>query len=369
MLSSAGAIERVIAPRGSLVRGNSRPSFRWEPPQSANKKALNERHQHAEPDADGDRHQTEHKIAHLAAVVSSIKLKPKEWKTCDQTALAAQSSVSAAVKVVPTYDHIVVVVMENHNYDSIIGNKVAPFINQLAAGGALLTNYSAVSHPSQPNYYALYAGQTFGVSDDAQHSLSADTLATMLQRAGMTFRGYVEHPRAKLAHNPWESFPEGQTVERDFKDFPQRNYESLPTVPFVIPNLDNDMHDGSIARGDQWLRANIGGYAQWATVHKSLLFVLWDESKTYRGPNRVAAILYGAHIATGSHAAAANHYNVLSTILAPYGLPGPGLAASAAALRVFAAPETTISPPTAVPASKRPSDPGNGPRWPVGGSG
>jgi phosphatidylinositol-3-phosphatase len=280
---------------------------------------------------------------------------------------AATWSASAMAMEAPAYSHIVVVVMENQDYGSIIGNKAAPFINQLTSSGALLTNYSAVSHPSLPNHYALYAGQTFGISDDAQHSLSGATLATILRRAGMTFQGYVEHPRSKQAHNPWESFPEGQTVERDFKDFPQRSYDGLPTVAFVIPNLDNDMHDGSIARGDHWLSANIGGYAQWATANNSLLIVLWDESRTYRGPNRVAAILYGAHIAMGSHAAAANHYNVLSTILASYGLPGPGLAASAPPLGLFAAPETTPSPPATVPASKPHSDAGNGRRWLAGG--
>ena len=62
---------------------------------------------------------------------------------------------------VPAYSHIVVVVEENHNYDEIIGNTAqAPFINSLAAGGAVLSNFDALTHPSQPNYYALYAGST-----------------------------------------------------------------------------------------------------------------------------------------------------------------------------------------------------------------
>ena len=71
---------------------------------------------------------------------------------------------------VPAYSHIVVVVEENHNYDEIIGNTAqAPYINGLAAGGALLSNYDAVAHPSQPNYFALYAGSTFGTTDDNSH--------------------------------------------------------------------------------------------------------------------------------------------------------------------------------------------------------
>ena len=60
---------------------------------------------------------------------------------------------------VPDYSHIVVVVEENENYDTIVGNPDAPFINSLIAGGASLTNMDSLMHPSQPNYFALYAGQ------------------------------------------------------------------------------------------------------------------------------------------------------------------------------------------------------------------
>ena len=71
----------------------------------------------------------------------------------------------AASNLMPAYDHIVVVVEENHSFGGIIGNPQAPYINSLASGGALLTNYHAITHPSQPNYFALYAGSTFGVAD------------------------------------------------------------------------------------------------------------------------------------------------------------------------------------------------------------
>jgi hypothetical protein len=53
----------------------------------------------------------------------------------------------------------------------IIGDTLdAPYINLLAAGGALLSNYTAITHPSEPNYFALYAGSFFGVTDDNFHS-------------------------------------------------------------------------------------------------------------------------------------------------------------------------------------------------------
>src|SRR6476469_1662544 len=114
-----------------------------------------------------------------------------------------------ASNFMPAYDHIVVVVEENHSFGEIIGNPQAPYINSLANSGALLTNYHAITHPSQPNYLALYAGRTF--------------------------TGYIEtlSPRK---HNPWESFPEGTTVERNFNTFPAAaNFNSLPDVAFVVP--------------------------------------------------------------------------------------------------------------------------------------
>ncbi len=103
---------------------------------------------------------------------------------------------------VPTYDHIIVVMMENHDYSEIIGNPQAPYINSLAAGGALLSNYSAITHPSQPNYFALYAGSTFGIADDNPYTETGPTLATILQGAGKTFAGYVEHPNSAYRSQP-----------------------------------------------------------------------------------------------------------------------------------------------------------------------
>ena len=72
-------------------------------------------------------------------------------------------TVTGTGSSVPQYDHIVVVMEENKNYNQIIGSSLAPYINALANSGASLTNYHALVHPSQPNYFALYAGSTFGV--------------------------------------------------------------------------------------------------------------------------------------------------------------------------------------------------------------
>jgi acid phosphatase len=105
----------------------------------------------------------------------------------------------------------------------------------------------------------------------------------------------------------------------------------LPTVSFVIPNLDNDMHDGSIAQGDTWLSNNVSAYANWARANNSLLLITWDEDDN-SGNNQIPTIIVGANVLPGAYAETISHYNVLSTIEQMYGLPKSGNAATAPAI-------------------------------------
>ena len=255
---------------------------------------------------------------------------------------------------VPAYKHIVVVVEENHNYDEIAGNSQAPYINSLMATGANLTNYDAISHPSQPNYYALYAGSTFGTADDNPHSEPDPTINTVLKGAGLTFTGYVDQVGGSdFNHDPWVSFPEGTSVQTDITAtfpalFPNGDYSSLPSVSYVIPGINNDMHNGTIAQGDTWLQQNLGAYAQWAKANDSLLAVVWDENDN-ESVNQVPAILYGANVVPGNYNTPYNHYNLLATIADLFGLTGPNNAATAAPINVFGA--------SAIPAPAAPASP------------
>lgn len=54
--------------------------------------------------------------------------------------------------------------MENHAYQQVIGSSDAPFLNGLARRGALFTHSYAVTHPSEPNYLALFSGGTQGAA-------------------------------------------------------------------------------------------------------------------------------------------------------------------------------------------------------------
>ncbi|WP_264061441.1 alkaline phosphatase family protein [Mycobacterium montefiorense] len=262
------------------------------------------------------------------------------------TPLAPRVTAAAAL---PRPAHIVIMVEENRSEGHIIGSPQNPFINALASHGANMAQSFAETHPSEPNYLALFAGNTFGVTKDSCpiNAGNAPNMASELLGAGYTFIGYAEDLPAvgsavctsgKYArkHVPWANFTNvPPTSSMPFSAFPQGNFDSLPTVSFVIPNNDNNMHDGSIAQGDAWLNRQLSGYANWAVANNSLLIVTWDEDDGSASPgsrNQIPTIIYGAHIAPGTYSEQISHYNLLSTIEQMYGLPKTGNAANAPAI-------------------------------------
>jgi hypothetical protein len=229
---------------------------------------------------------------------------------------------------VPTPDHTVVVVMENHAYSQVIGSSSAPYINSLKSGGGNLTQSHAITHPSQPNYYALFSGSTQGVTDDSCVTpgfSSAANLGSEVIAAGKTWASYNETlPSAGSTvcksgdyaqkHNPWFGFSNVPTsTAKTFAQFPT-DYATLPRVSFVTPNLCSDMHDCSVSTGDTWIKNNLGGYATWAKTHNSLLVITFDEDNSLSG-NRIPTVFYGQPVTAGSSTATTyNHYNLLRTL-------------------------------------------------------
>ncbi|MEE1787357.1 alkaline phosphatase family protein [Streptomyces sp. SP17BM10] len=243
---------------------------------------------------------------------------------------------------VPRPDHVVVVVEENKSYADVIGNAAdAPYINALAAQGASFSQSYAVAHPSQPNYLALFSGSVQGVTDDScPESFGTANLGSALLAAGLTFTGYSEDlPVAGYTgcaaggyarkHNPWVDFAAlPPVVNQPFTAFPG-DYSTLPALSFVVPNLTHDMHDGTVRQGDDWLKANLAAYADWARTHNSLLVVTWDEDDDNQG-NRIATVVAGGPVAPGSYGERIDHYRLLRTLEDAYGLPPTGAAADAA---------------------------------------
>ncbi|MET7614756.1 alkaline phosphatase family protein [Streptomyces seoulensis] len=252
------------------------------------------------------------------------------------------SSPAQAAAAVPTPDHTVVVVFENHAYSQVIGSSSAPYINSLRTGGASLTASYAETHPSQPNYFALFSGSTQGITDDSCYTpgfSSAPNLASELIGAGKSWASYNETLPSQGSttcssgdyarkHNPWFGFSNVPTSSaKTFTQFPT-DYSTLPQVSFVTPDLCSDMHDCSVSTGDTWLKNKLGAYATWAKTHNSLLVVTFDEDNRLSG-NRIPTVLYGQRVTAGATSSTTyNHYDLLRTLEDMHGLPHAGNAAS-----------------------------------------
>lgn len=247
----------------------------------------------------------------------------------------------------PPPDHIVIVIEENHTGASILGNVAAPYMNALAQSGGQFSEYYAVTHPSLPNYLAMFSGSTQGVTNDACPPTGAPYSGANIGRelidAGKTFTGWSEGlPAAgstacangayQRKHNPWSYFTNVPAESNQpFSAFPT-DFSQLPTVSYVVPNQQHDMHDGTIAQADQWLQANLDAYVQWATTHNSILVVTWDEDDS-SGNNHIATFIAGAHVRPTVVTAHHDHYSLLRTLEQLYGVPThAGAAADASVL-------------------------------------
>lgn len=253
-------------------------------------------------------------ICGRAATLSAVRAAP-----------GGGSALPAANAAGPHAASVVVVVMENRDYASVIASPQAPYINgTLVPEAALMTNAHAVTHPSQPNYLALFSGSAQGVtSDSCPHTFSSENAGAELLAAGKSFAGYAESmPRNGYTgcwsgayarkHNPWVDFTNipvsSNLVYRSFPSSP-------PTLAIVVPNVCHDMHDCSTRAGDDWLRANLPSILAYDARHDGLLILTWDEAEPDRdGTNHIATLLVGPTVEPGKYSQAITHYSVLRTI-------------------------------------------------------
>lgn len=247
-------------------------------------------------------------------------------------------SFAARAGQAPRPDHVLVVIEENRSYSQIMDSRNRDaYIHQLAKRGMLFTQSYGVTHPSQPNYLALFSGSTQGVTSNfCPLELNGANLASALFDQGLSFASYAESLPAGGAcasgpyqrkHNPVANWPRLASANLPFDDFP-KDFSRLPTVSFVIPDQRNDMHDGSFAAADEWLKTHIAPYVDWAFRHNSLLILSWDEDNGSEG-NRVVTILVGPMVKAGTSDQRIDHYSVLRTLLDCYNLPAMNAALDA----------------------------------------
>ena len=273
------------------------------------------------------------------------------------------SSIAMA-GTLPRPEHVVIVVEENRAFSNIIGYSGAAYINTLAAQGALMVNSYGTDGASQPNYLQLFSGSNQGVTDNTitQQPFPTPNLSSALAAQGFSFTGYSESlPSAGFTdasytsvpgqnqyvrkHNPWVNWQGGRAnavspaQTQPFTSFPKNDFSLLPTVSMVIPNEQNNMHDGSRVAGDQWLQQNLDGYVQWAMTHNSLFILTWDEDDGAHG-NHIATLFVGPMVIPGQYDQLINHLNVLRTVEDMYGLEYLGNTASAVPIvGIFNVPE------------------------------
>lgn len=248
-----------------------------------------------------------------------------------------------ALSSLPFPDHVVIAIEENHSYGQIIGSADAPYINALAGQGALFTQSYAIEHPSEPNYLDLYSGSDQGVHDDScPHTFFTPNLGGELEASGYSFNAFSEDLPAPGStactsqqyarkHAPWVNFTDTDPNDHvPFAGYFPDDYSTLPTVAFVIPNQNNDMHNGSgaapIRNGDAWLQNNLDAYVQWTYDNNSLFILTFDEDNGAAG-NRIATIFVGPMVVPGQYDETINHFTVLRTLEDVYGLPYAGASA------------------------------------------
>lgn len=248
---------------------------------------------------------------------------------------------------------------ENQSYSSVAGNMTAwPHLNALARSGAQANNYYADLHPSIPNYFMLTTGQILTVDDSSIKVWDVDNIARRMLSAKMSFKVYAEGITAGylggntglyvIRHNPFAMLSDvagnAQVAKQVIQPFSQFTNDAanktLPAFSFVVPDLNDDAHNGTPQAADNWLQSNVIGplaaNPAFQTGGDGLLIVLFDESVNLdiaNGGGHVACVFSGPIVKSGYTQTSKNiyqHQNMLRTMMEVLSLSNPPGASSSA---------------------------------------
>ena len=254
------------------------------------------------------------------------------------------------------YQHVIWILMENESSTSVIGSPSAPYINKLAGQCGLATNYSAISHPSLPNYIALTSGSLQGISDDANPSAHPLNVPSIFSQLGGDWRGLDESMKTTceqtndglyaVRHNPAAYYTNIRT-DCMHKDIPLTTTSNLDAdlsakFTFITPDVCDDMHNdctgtgnpGKLMTGDKYLSGLIPQIIN-STEYQSgttAIFLTFDEGED--STNHVVTEAIAPTVKPGTQSGAQfSHYSLLRTTEQMLGLPALGQAATAASMR------------------------------------
>ena len=202
------------------------------------------------------------------------------------------------------FGHIVFMTLENQNYTSIVGNPNMPYLNSLFDRGALLTNFYANFHPSQPDYFALTTGQSF-YTKEGPIPAGTNHIVKALATKNKTWKAYftdVTTHEAVFRYFPeiWQNPTELAKIVPIFPDFMRDvTTGSLPSYSIIhdLPTINgHDCTDGGVCMGpvDDRLKETIDPYINDSSfvANNDLLIILFDEAQltdaTCSGPITIA---------------------------------------------------------------------------------
>lgn len=259
----------------------------------------------------------------------------------------------------PTSQHVVMVMEENQSYSTVSGNLTAwPHLNAVIKQGGLATNYYADAHPSIPNYFMLSTGQTLTLDDSSTTVWTVDNIARRMIASKTTFKVYAEGITQGylggntglyvIRHNPFAMLSDvannktiANQVIQPFSQFlTDAANKTLPDFSFIIPDLNDDAHNGTPLAADAWLQSNVisplSANPAFQTGGDGLLVVDFDEaatSDTTHGGGHVVAAFWGPIAKAGYTQASATvyqHESMLHTVMEILSLTNPPGAAAAA---------------------------------------
>jgi phosphatidylinositol-3-phosphatase len=260
-------------------------------------------------------------------------------------AVAVCAGAQAAARPVPTFDRVIVVVLENKRRADVLGNPSAPAFNAFAARGAVLSGYRGLTHPSLPNYIALVSGSTGGITTNCTScTVAGRSLADTLEASGQTWKNYAEG----LPRPGWTGPSKGRYAKKHVPFLYFRRVLSrperlrrvvplaqlsrdlaarrLPDFALVVPDLCHDMHDCPVTTGDAWLKRFLPPLLR---LPGTVVFVTFDEG--IGRAQGVPALALGPLVRPGSaFRPAMTHYGLLRTIEDGLGLPRLGRSAGVA---------------------------------------
>jgi len=226
----------------------------------------------------------------------------------------------------PQSKHVVVVMEENSSYSAVVNSSQWPNLNSLIKTGALPTNYFADTHPSIGNYLMLTTGQVLTNDDNSTQVWNVDNIARRMLASGVSFKIY-----AAVANQVICPFTQFATDVAN---------NSLPEFSFIVPDVNDDAHNGTPQQADSWLHSNVvvplSSHSAFTAGGDGILMVVFDEaatSDTEHGGGHVSPVLWGPNVKAGytqTSTTVYQHESTLRTWMEALGLPDPPAAAASA---------------------------------------